>query len=117
MMRSMSVGSLFHITAEYNVIVGTDGAEQISGRQYGEPKFSQGEVPNNLRMEQAHHVGECRRPETGRELFCNRRTANHMATLKYQCILTGLCEIRTAGQAVVAAADNYGVVMCGSHAL
>ena len=61
-------------------------------------------------MQQAHQVAEDGEPEAGHDLFGDGRAADDRAALEHQRLLAGAGEIGAAGQPVVPAADDDGVV-------
>src|SRR5438105_4642524 len=69
------------------------------------------QVADDLRPQQAHHVGEHRETETREDLLAHRRAADALAALDDQNALAGAREIGSAHQAVVAAADDDDFVL------
>ena len=96
--------------------IGANRAEHIGRRQNRQSEFAQLELPDYLRVQNAHDIRECRRPESWRKLLGDGCAADEGSAFEYEDLLARPGEIGTAGQAVVAAADNNGVVMCGCHA-
>ncbi len=84
--------------------------EHIGGRQHLEAMALEVEVRDHLQVQQAHQVGEHREGEARHDLLRDRGAADHVAPLQHQRVEPRLCEISTAGEPVVPAADHDRVV-------
>ena len=74
------------------------------------PCFGQLEVVDDVRPQQAQGVRERREPEARAELLGDGRAADEVAPLEDQRLEPGLREVGAVDEAVVAAADDDGVV-------
>ena len=77
--------------------------------------FGKLELLDHLRAQQAHNVGTHGVTEARMQLFGHSRTAEHVTTLEHQRLAASLGEIGGAGQAVVATADDDGIVLSCRH--
>ena len=66
-------------------------------------------------MQKAHDVRECRGPESRRELLGDGSAADDRPAFEHENLLTRFGEIGATGQAVVATADDDGIVLCCGH--
>ena len=67
-------------------------------------------VLNDLRAQDAHHVGEHRILESGEKLFGNGRPADNLPLFKHQHFEAGARQIGRVDQPVVAGADHDDIV-------
>ena len=92
-------------------IVAVARKEIISlAEHYLEAVAFQIEVANDLWVEQADGVARGRVAEAGQEFVRDRRTTDRVGRLEDGNLQPLRCEIVSAGQAVVARADDYNVV-------
>src|SRR4051812_40719704 len=89
--------------------------ERALERQDLQPVARELELADDLRAQQAHHVGEDGEAKAGKHFFAHRRAAHLFTTLEYQHLAADSREIRRTREPIVAAADDDGVV--GLHAL
>ena len=61
-------------------------------------------------MQQAHQIAEDGELEAGHDLLRHRGAADHVPALEHERLQAGASEIGAAGQPVVAAPDDDGVV-------
>ena len=74
------------------------------------------QIADHLRVEQAHRVGSDRVAEARMEFLGHRRAAHHAAALEHLHLEAAPGEIAGTGKAVVACADDHGVVAgCRGH--
>ena len=92
------------------VVSARQGRERALERQDVQAVARQLEVPDDLRPQQAHHVGEDREAKARKDFLAHRRAAHALAALEHQHLLSGAGEIGRANEAVVAAADDHRVV-------
>ena len=69
------------------------------------------ELADDLRPQQRHDVRADRELEAGKDLFGDGGAAEHVAPLEHEHLPSRAREIRGVDQAVVAAADDDGVVV------
>ncbi len=74
------------------------------------------QVADDLRAQQADHVGEFGEAIAGEDLLGDRRAADDVAALEDHHLLAGARQIGAGDQAVVAGADDDRVVVIGCHA-
>ncbi len=109
------LGGPGHITREDDVVIGADRAKHVGRRQHREAELAQVKFPDDLRVQKAHDVRECRGPESRRELLGDGSAADDRPAFEHENLLTRFGEIGATGQAVVATADDDGIVLCCGH--
>jgi hypothetical protein len=95
------------------VIAVLERRERALQRQDVQAVAREVEVADDLRPQQAHHVGEHREGEAREHLLARGRAAHALATLEHEHALSGAREIGRGHEAVVAPADHQGVVELG----
>ena len=65
----------------------------------------------NLRKKRSGTVENCRTAEAGMKFFSNRDASHYLAALKHERLETGLGEIESSDEAVVAGANNDDSVL------
>ena len=74
------------------------------------------QIPDDLRAEQAHHVGAHAVLEARVDLLRNRSAPEHVPLLQHHDALAGPGQVRGVDEAIVAPADDDGVVaVVGRH--
>ena len=99
------------VVADEDVVAVLGGVEARRHHQRHEPVLDQLELVDDRRPEQAQRVGERRELEAREELLGDRGAADEAAALEDQGAQAGLGEVGAVDQAVVAAADDDGVVL------
>src|SRR5437868_7032726 len=89
--------------------------ERAFKRQDLQPVLRQLELADDLGPQQAHDIGKDREAEAREHFLAHRRAADALAPLEYKNLAPRAREIGGAGETVVAAADDDGVVAL--HAL
>ena len=101
---------LARVLAEQQVIAILHRREGRRHQQRHEPVLRELEVVDDVRPQQREGVREGREPEARMELLGDRGTAHERPALEHEHLEARLREIGAVRQAVVAAADDDGVV-------
>ena len=99
-----------YVVGEKDVILTRQRSEHVGRGQHLIAVFGEFEIGDHLRMQKAHQIAEYREFEAGHDLFGHRRAADHMAALEHERLQPGAGEVGAAGQPIVAAPDDDGVV-------
>ena len=73
------------------------------------------QITNDFRAQQTHHIGKFGEAIAGENFLGDRRAADHLATLQHHHFLAGASEVCRSDQAIVAGADDDGIVGIGIH--
>jgi len=112
-LRDLLPGQLFVGSHEQEATVGKRRERRGAARQQLKPVAGQLEVADDLRPEQAVHVGGGGHLEARPQLFRHARAPHHVAALEHQHPLPGAGEIGGGDEAIVAGPDDDDVVRPG----
>ncbi len=90
--------------------VGKRDLERRIAGDHAESVIGEMKVADNFGAEHAGDVRSGRSEAARSDLFSDTASADDVAAFKNEGRVSGACEIRGSGQAVVASADNDGVV-------
>ena len=105
---------LLRIAGTPQVVPVGQGCERtVEGKNF-EAMPAEIEFADDFRSKKRHDVGRNREPETGNDLFGDRRAAHDVPPLEDQYPAAGTSEVCGVNEAIVASADHDNVI-CGRH--
>ena len=75
-----------------------------------EPPLGQPHIGNDLGLQQGDRIAGDGIAEAGVKFFGHRRAAHDLAAFKHQDLLARPREVKSAGQAIMPAADDHGII-------
>ncbi len=102
---------LVAILSEQDVVTVLHGCEGGRHQKRHEAVLGQLQLVDDVGPEQRQRIGEGGEPEAGMQLFGDGRSAHEVAALDDQGFQPGPGQVGAVGEAVVASADDDGVVL------